>query len=99
MHDSNLKYRGLEETPKWRWALYLVLLFSLALFLGLKFHISIFIGTLVGSFILVCMFVGIDKLFKNPQGQSWLKQNYKFLLALFILGQIVLVVWDNLASR
>lgn len=97
--DPDCRYRGLEHTPLWRWLIY-VLLFTLTVaYCGLKFDRMLLFAVPISGVFMVNIVIGMDRLFKNPKGRAWLLRNLKWLILIFIVGKIVLFIWDRFEER
>ena len=96
---SDLQYRGLEQTPRWRWLVYGLLFVGAVAYLGFKFDRTLLIGAPVGGAFIIAMFFGMDRLFKNPRGRAWVLRNLGWLILIFIVGRIALFVWDKIEDR
>ena len=67
--------------------------------MGLKYDRIILIGAPIGLAVIVATFIGMDKLFKSPTGRSWVMRNLGLLLAIFVILQIILFIWDRIVER
>ena len=93
--EPEFRWRGLEQTPRWRWLIYGILFVAAVAYLGLKFDRALLIAAPIGGAFVIAMFFGMDRLFKNPRGRAWVLRNLGWLFLIFIVGKIVLFVWDR----
>ncbi len=97
--DPDFRYRGLEQTPCWRWLVYGLLFVGAVAYLGFKFDRTLLVAVPIGGAFVIAMFFGMDRLFKNPRGRAWLLRNLVWLILIFIVGKIALFVWDRIEER
>jgi len=92
-------YGGIGETPKWRWAVYVLALAAITVFFGHQFRTELYWGIPIGAGSLVLFFVGINRLVRDPERRARLAPYAKWLIWAGILGNIILFVWDHWAKK
>jgi hypothetical protein len=99
MNDDS-EYRGLRETPIWRWGVYTTLFIGVIVWLSHTLNDrTIFWGGMAGGVVVTTAFCGMNALLTNPKGRVLIARNLGILISIYVLGTIVLFIWDMLTKK
>jgi len=93
--NDDPEYRGLKETPIWRWGIYTTLFVGVLLWLSHALNDrTIFWGGMAGGVVVTVAFLGMNALLTNPKGRALVVRNLGLLISIYVLGTIGLFIWD-----
>jgi hypothetical protein len=98
--NEDSEYRGLSETPLWRWIVYTVAFIGILMFLSHQLNDrTILWGGMAGGAVVTSCFWGMNAILINPKGRAFVLRNLGLLLAIYVLGTLALYIWDTLHRK
>ena len=86
--------------PPWRWFIYTSVFIGLLVLLSNKANDRVILwGGLIGGAVITTIFFGMNKLLTNTRGRAFVLRNIGIIWLIYIVGSIVLFVWDRIAGR